>query len=399
MLTSSAATTMVGNWANVVSGTNFTTGLFQITAVSAGTSITFATNAASASICTGVGASGVINIGGARATVNGILASGQLVAGMSIYAKGSESRSSILTTLATGIRLIGYTSTRGDGGKYTFQASAGMGTMLTITGGGLLENIKLDYNSQTITAGLFVASTAAIQIRNLEITGAAGSIGSSLVNILGDARGLYIHDNSITTTTGALTGGVSVKALEIYNNANVAFSVSSGGSTMEIDGFIIANNGGDGIRIGTGTAPLQASNGVIHAAGTNGINNTASAASIPGAAFDNVIISSSTSKAIAMTNATTQKFKVRLKNVFEYNSGSASTGNFEGTLGSLGADPFTSASGGDFSLNKSSAAYASLKAVGFTYPRGTTVDKGDIGAAQHLEVVGGGHLVNGGLVS
>src|SRR5271155_31095 len=65
VLSSSAAAAMVGNIAQCVSGTNYNTGFFEVVSVSVGVSITFSINAAGNSICTGVGASGVINIGGA----------------------------------------------------------------------------------------------------------------------------------------------------------------------------------------------------------------------------------------------------------------------------------------------------------------------------------------------
>ena len=66
VLTASAAADMIGNIGCCVSGTNFTTSeFFEVASVSAGVSITFGTSHAAASICTGIGASGVINIGGA----------------------------------------------------------------------------------------------------------------------------------------------------------------------------------------------------------------------------------------------------------------------------------------------------------------------------------------------
>lgn len=66
VLSASAAADMVGNIGCCVSGTNFTTSeFFEVLSVSVGVSITFGTSHAAASICTGIGANGVINIGGA----------------------------------------------------------------------------------------------------------------------------------------------------------------------------------------------------------------------------------------------------------------------------------------------------------------------------------------------
>ena len=66
VLNANAHADMVGNVACCVSGTNFTISeFFEVLSVVAGVSITFGTSHAGASICTGVGANGVINIGGA----------------------------------------------------------------------------------------------------------------------------------------------------------------------------------------------------------------------------------------------------------------------------------------------------------------------------------------------
>lgn len=67
VLNANAHADMIGNVACCVSGTNFTTSeFFEVLSVSAGVSITFGTSHAGASICTGAGANGVINIGGAH---------------------------------------------------------------------------------------------------------------------------------------------------------------------------------------------------------------------------------------------------------------------------------------------------------------------------------------------
>src|SRR5579862_1034534 len=69
VLTASAAADMVGNILQVVSGTNFNTGLYQITSVSVGVSITVSINNSGTAISTGTGSSGVMNVGGRFANV------------------------------------------------------------------------------------------------------------------------------------------------------------------------------------------------------------------------------------------------------------------------------------------------------------------------------------------
>lgn len=123
VLSAAAAADMVGNIAHVISGTNYTTGWFEITSVSVGVSITFGTNVAGASISTGVGASGVINIGGALSLANtdDATALKQAQPGNKIYWKsgtyalGQAISGLTSTTLGSSpIKVIGYNSARDD---------------------------------------------------------------------------------------------------------------------------------------------------------------------------------------------------------------------------------------------------------------------------------------------
>ena len=94
VLSASAVAAMVGNIGCCVSGTNFTTSeFFEVASVSVGVSITFGTSHAAASISTGVGANGVINIGGAF-KIGGTLDDDffdSVVAGNTVYIQTSAS--------------------------------------------------------------------------------------------------------------------------------------------------------------------------------------------------------------------------------------------------------------------------------------------------------------------
>jgi hypothetical protein len=129
VLTASAAADMVGYICHVISGTNFTAGFFEITSVTPGVSFTCSTNQASASITTGVGASGVINIGGAfslnTASDNAIFQLGAASNGVGAHkfwirgASGAVTVAQTISSLTAGgtlnpISVIGYNTTRGD---------------------------------------------------------------------------------------------------------------------------------------------------------------------------------------------------------------------------------------------------------------------------------------------
>ncbi len=125
ILSASAAASMVGNGIKVVSGTNFTTGWFEITAVTPGVSITCSTNQAGASISIGVGASGVMNVGGALSLghtsddsvfENAVSTNPGIVFWIKngTYTLGSTVSIGSVGTSILHHRIIGYATTRGD---------------------------------------------------------------------------------------------------------------------------------------------------------------------------------------------------------------------------------------------------------------------------------------------
>lgn len=165
-LYSGAASDMVGNIFQVISGTNFTLGFFQVLSVVVGVSVT-----ADRNVCTGVGASGVINIGGALASPGMVskffFDTG--VSGQICYAKGGVNYIQTSTTanvsggkvsLKSGLSLqfIGYTSTRSDGGQVTIDAGALTSYSMFVCDGTfaleqLAQNVTLDGKGNSTVVG------------------------------------------------------------------------------------------------------------------------------------------------------------------------------------------------------------------------------------------------------
>lgn len=368
--TANFGASIVGNVVYFSGGAGSITGQWrQVTARASATSITI-----DASIAASVGMT--MNIGGALATTQAVLGGGQLVSGMAIYATGGESRAAILTAITLNIRVSGYSTVRGDGGKYVYTATAGMASLFASSGTTLVENLKVDGAANTFSAAAFVCSSGTSVCRNIEITGVSGS--ATMVQISGPSRQIWIHDNA--GTGAVIATAFACQEFEVNGNANTASVISLPNAMLVLEDFSIYNNGGDGIKITGGGA--QISNGAIYSQAGAGIDNTVAAAGLPGIEAERVIITGCVGAAIAMTNAATNKGKIRLKNCYEFNNGASSAGKFEGTLTTLSGDPFTSASTGNFALSSTGANYSSLNAVGFTYPRGTTVDFGAAGAAQ-----------------
>lgn len=117
ILTASAATDMVGNGIHIISGTNFTAGWYEITAVSAGVSITVDRNCTS-----GVGATGVANVGGAMSLANSdddavfenAVIGNKFYIKQGTYALGGTVNISVNGNATSGILVEGYAVTRGD---------------------------------------------------------------------------------------------------------------------------------------------------------------------------------------------------------------------------------------------------------------------------------------------
>jgi hypothetical protein len=169
VLYASAASVMVGNIAQVISGTNFTTGFFEVTSVSVGVSITF-----DRSVCTGVGASGVINIGGSLATISQAFTAAALDNTIYIKASASYTVSATLTIAGQnqtigGMEFIGYTTTRGDNGQVTWTTSTNSVNLLTPGS----------------------AAPSNFTFRNINFTSTAGSPGSALWGGLGSFSGSW----------------------------------------------------------------------------------------------------------------------------------------------------------------------------------------------------------------
>lgn len=153
LLYAGASVDMVGNIAQAISGTNINPGSYEILSVSLGVSITFSTNKTSQSICTGIAASVVINIGGALATID-VADSGMSVSNK-IFATGGFTAiwRVLLTTFLNypsyttpANRLIGYGAIRGDGGMCTITLTGSTpGGALQVTGDGWwIENVHTD---------------------------------------------------------------------------------------------------------------------------------------------------------------------------------------------------------------------------------------------------------------
>ena len=138
----SASADMVGNGIFVVSGTNFTlNSWFEIMSV-VGTLVTCSTNAAGASICTGAGVTGVMNVGGAN-LLNSTLVDEMFeagTAGNTYYIKsGTYTVGEAISLTRDGsttapLKIIGYTDTYGDACDFSSRPVLNFGAFSLLVG-------------------------------------------------------------------------------------------------------------------------------------------------------------------------------------------------------------------------------------------------------------------------
>jgi hypothetical protein len=239
ILSSSASSDMVGNGLFVVSGTNFTSNAwFEITSVVVGVSITVSTNAAGTAICTGVGASGVVNIGGAN-HLNSTLADDMFEAGAAgntyyimsgTYTLGESLNFTRDGTTTLPMKIKGYISSQGDSCEGSSRPTLNFGTFSCILGSywwmsnifvtgtpatlltmGIstkMFNCKV-INKSSTASRVALATNTNFLIHSCELSSYLGTALSSSSDA-GSVVGCYIHSSSIGVLSGTTSAHVSL---------------------------------------------------------------------------------------------------------------------------------------------------------------------------------------------
>ncbi len=404
VLSALAADDMVGNIAQTISGTNFNSGFYEILSVSVGVSITFSTNNASASICSGVGASGVINIGGALASP--AIAAAAKSAGNDVFIKaGTYSVTTASTNVANGCvddntggtgstntsNWVGYNTNRFWGNSDTpplLQASGAIsGFTIFLISGVAAEayNIATDCAAKATSkgfettsnydrliscvvknatsVGLRVGSGNSCHAINCEITGCSGTAGI-YVSSSSLAWGCVSHDN---TCSGFVT----------EPNASTQRSLAYGNSGSSSDGYECLSVGhffAGCVAYGNGRWGFNLTNNIP--LGCPLINCIAESNDDVGFKTDGVADGVYLINCAGFDNGTGNYDPAQIQFVLDFKVGSSTF--------------FTNAAAGDFSLNN--VAGADLRAAGFpsVLPGGLTPNYIDIGVVQHQDTGGGG---------
>lgn len=387
-LTSSAAASMVGNICRVVSGTNFTVGLYQITSVTVGVSVTV-----DRAITTGVGSGGVINIGGAFASIQTGVSAMTVDTQLCYVRAATYAITSAIATVAVSnvefaASVIGYGTVRGDNGKVTVTVNSAINGLSIANsgwkfwnfifqnlGGGLTgASISSTYgglfNCEIINfpTGITASSTECILVRS-SVTGAT----TAAFNLTGAATTVTCCTSIANTCHGFTIAGVNI-SLTVCASVN-----NTGGSS---DGFnctnfatkffncLAYNNGRDGVRF---SLPY-------------GLNI--------GTTVLNCILAKNVGYGLNMAVAATLRNTPATQNNAFWSNGIAASNNYVSPASDVliagvdpANDPFVNKAGLNFALNATGGAGALLRAAGFigTLPSLSTTGYEDIGPFQHQD--------------
>lgn len=393
----------VGNIINITSGTGFTTGRYQVVSVTTGTA-TMDRTVGTASSSGGNG-----KLGGALATVATGLQQSSL-GGMICYVKATATYQ--ITTaitpatsndsgLTTPIRLIGYTSTRGDGGPATVQLNANSISLCTWNTNAVnccysWENFIFDGNSKTTVNGFNLSGTSGkLNFFNCIFKRFTDQYCVRVGSGQALALSCDFTDNAFTSGTsgGCMytnTAGASVIMTRCYvannsnsNNTYAAMRIASG-SYVCADNVIYNNSGAgpafNGIYCDSFYAGYVAGN-IFHSNKNNGVDVLT-----PSGVLHNNICTSNTGVGIEVNGSGTY-VNVR-DNAYYNNSGGGFSGGTDVGGVTLSGLPYTNVAS-DFSLNATAGAGAACRAAGLpgTIGVASVVGTGyrDIGPLQHQD--------------
>ncbi len=388
-LHANAADSWVGNIVNVVSGTNFTTtagaARFEILSVVAGVSFTTGTNISGASISTGVGANGVMNIGGAVAFYNSATDDALLentVIGNKWYIKKGSHSCGTFAVSVVGTAILhnifeGYNSSYGD------EPSIASGNQPVISLGANSVTFasfwELKYIQVTGTHTTNVSIGAGCRAWRCKFSNTSGSTNRPALALTGNNS--IADECEITSTLGyAVTlGNISGNVTNCYIHDS-SVGIREGGATtgmFNISGNIIDTMSTIGIDFGNGatTGILNIINNTLYGAATPAGSSTGFtfAASSGQITFTGNIVSGWVT---GVTGTTIVTLYTDYNNFF--NNTTARSTFATGTHDIALSSGFVDAPNGNFATG------INVQRIGApaTFPGGLTPNYQDIGAAQ-----------------
>ena len=424
----SFVSTDVGNLIQITAGTNWTPGFYQIVSVSSGAATLDRAVGTNAALSGGTWA-----LGGALATpqkaFTNFIASSVLSSdlGVIIYIKAATyTTASGFTTGITGSstgtpsRIVGYSTTRGDGGQATLQLSANNETLFTYSVPGTsnasysFENIIWDGNNQTNSNGLNLgASNVYVIFFNCVFKNFTYQFvfsGSSVPSYTFQ-RCDFLNNALTASTAYVLAAGIAEPGIFVLESCYFANNSGSGTLTgiicpgsgdIIVENTIFYNNTGTNFSI-LKSSGMTLKNCVFHSNAGTAIDNSTLYSSghyIGPMIIQNSIFTNNGGYGIIIDMpSSTMVLPAVMNNAFYNNT----SGNQSGYT-SMGGDvamtglPYNNAPT-DFGLNNTAGAGAACRGAAIPGPVGSASVVGtgylDIGAVQHECATGSFAGVNG----
>lgn len=383
-----------------VTGTGVTTGWYQVTGFTNSTTIVLDQSP-------GTGTGLTMNIGGGLLTVSQAFTNAQNITSSSallIYVKatGAYTVTSALTPTQSNtgpITIIGYTTTRGDNGRFSWTTATNSIHLVQFNSGQnvTFQNIAFSSTAGTPGDGITNNNTAVfgcaiincsftgfrygvdgdwnveniiyLTMDNCEVFGCTIGVTNSGTTVL---MNCYIHDN---TSHGYLNEaphaiGVTFKRCVFYNNGGKGAEIDAGTQYVTVNGCAFVSNTSDGLEVGGQSpgVPLSVLNSIFVSNGGFGLNVPSQgygAGSIRNNAYFNNTSGATSRAALAGMNDVT-----------------------------LTGSPFNNPSGDDFGLNSTAGAGAACKAAGWQGNLNGAGATMDIGPVQSAGSGGGGAVTN-----
>lgn len=391
ILTASAAADMVGNIIQITGGTNFITGFYEITAVSAGVSITVDRNCTTAA-----GASGTANIGGALLTIS--QAALIVVAGNIVYIKsgtyselvsitvgGNASAGFILwsgygtsrndTPTGTNRPLIDAASTRAS--CISFASSAADANVFEYLrfSGGTGANVSTAFSAGNVTATFKYCKSSSSASHGFSLAMQTNFIGCEA--------------NSNTGTgfdVGSSGSGFIMWGCSSHNNTQRGYSTEGNEGGGPIDFCLAYANANHGFQINTSSISLRSNTSTANTGGsTDGFNiSEPNNRSWPNVMMINNISQGNGRDGFRRASNTQQRIGIFDYNDYQGNSGAGLTNIPAGAHDSTLNPTFTSSTNLAIGTN--------LKALGYpgAFTDGNSTGYLDMGAVQRQEPGAGG---------
>lgn len=386
---------MVGN-VIYLTGTGITTGWYQVLTFVNATTIIL-------DQAPGTGAGLTMNIGGALLTVSQGFTNAQAISSSSallIYVKatGTYTVTAALTPTQSNtgpITVIGYTTTRGDNGRFTWATSTNSVSLVNFNSG---QNVVFQNTAFTCTAGTpgdgitnNNSQVFGCTLINCTLNGFRYGINGdwALVNLFY----LTLDNCSVTGCTIGVNNSGPTVILNSYiagNSSHGYFNTQVHAPGVIFERSVFYNNGGNGAQIDAGTQYVHV-NGCAFVGNTgDGLNVGGQAPGVPLSVL-NTIFDSNGGFGL---NVPTQGYGAgTIRNNAYYNNTSGPTSRAalaSASDVSLSASPFNNPSGDDFGLNSTTGAGASCKTAGWQGSFNGAVASLDIGPVQSASSGGGG---------